>query len=93
MRCCDSLLHNDDVECHRAVCHVTNTHQRVSVAGAGVCGSVGVGVLVVLQVRLGCLCQGAEGAEAVVVAGWCVASSHVPSILQMHSLEAGLGSV
>ena len=45
-------------------------------------------LLVVLQVRLGSLLWGAEAAEAVVVAGWCVAYSLVPALVLLYSLEA-----
>ena len=47
-------------------------------------------LLLVLQVRLGCLLWGAEGAEVVVVAGWCLALSLEPAMVWKYPLEAGL---
>ena len=38
-------------------------------------------ILVVLQVRLSCLLRGAEDAEVIVAAGWCVASSLVLALV------------
>ena len=45
-------------------------------------------LLLVLQIRLGCILSGVEGAKVDVVAGWCVAVSLVPALVWMHSLEA-----
>ena len=42
-------------------------------------------VLVVLQVRLSSLLWGAEVAEVVATAGWCVALSLEPALVWMHS--------
>jgi hypothetical protein len=44
--------------------------------------------LMVLQVRLSCLLWGAEAAEVVVAAEWCLACSPVPALVNTHSLEA-----
>ena len=49
-----------------------------------------VAVLVVLQVRLSGFLWGAEEAEVVVVAGWCVACSLVPDPAWTHSLVCNL---
>jgi hypothetical protein len=50
-------------------------------------------LLVVLQVRLGCLLWGVAAAEVVVVARWCVSFSLVPVFVWIHTRVACLGSV
>jgi hypothetical protein len=54
----------------------------------GVCGCrlVRVAVLVVLQVRLGCILRGAKAAKVVLAAGCCAALSLVPALVCIHPL-------